>query len=133
MSSFSLVSHSEQAGDMIPADCVVCDLNVIKANESALTGESDDLKKSKGGDCFLLSSCLITEGEEVHAVVIGVGPHSQWGKIKANLVSEAVNTPLQDKLEEMAQQVVSCDLAPLTQIRSATLDLYAPLELSSPW
>jgi P-type Ca2+ transporter type 2C len=107
MSSFSLVSHSEQAGDMIPADCVVCDLNVIKANESALTGESDDLKKSKGGDCFLLSSCLITEGEEVHAVVIGVGPHSQWGKIKANLVSEAVNTPLQDKLEEMAQQVVS--------------------------
>jgi hypothetical protein len=44
-----------------------------------------------------------------------------------------VNTPLQDKLEEMAQQVVSCDLAPLTQIRSATLDLYAPLELSSPW
>jgi P-type Ca2+ transporter type 2B len=34
-----------QAGDMIPADCVVCDLNIIKANESALTGESDDLKK----------------------------------------------------------------------------------------
>lgn len=90
---------------MIPADCIVCDKNVIKANESALTGESDDLKKSKEQDCFLLSSCLITEGEEVHAVVIGVGTNSQWGKIKANLVSEAVNTPLQDKLEEMAQQV----------------------------
>ena len=36
------------------------------------------------------------------AVVIGIGLFSQWGKIKANLVSESVNTPLQDKLEEMA-------------------------------
>jgi hypothetical protein len=57
------------------------------------------------GDCFLLSSCLITEGEEVRAVVIGIGMHSQWGKIKANLVSAAVNTPLQDKLEDMTKQV----------------------------
>ena len=38
-------------------------------------------------------------------MVIGIGLHSQWGKIKANLVSEAVNTPLQDKLEEMTKQV----------------------------
>lgn len=97
-----------QAGDMVPADAVVCDQNVMKANESALTGESDDLKKAKGGDCFLLSSCLITEGEECRAVVIGVGVNSQWGKIKANLVTEAVNTPLQDKLEGMAEKVIIC-------------------------
>ena len=37
--------------------------------------------------------------------MIGIGMHSQWGKIKANLVSEAVNTPLQDKLEDMTKQV----------------------------
>jgi P-type Ca2+ transporter type 2C len=94
-----------QAGDMVPADAVICDHNVMMANESALTGESDDLKKTKGGDCFLLSSCLITEGEECRAMVIGVGVNSQWGKIKANLVTEAVNTPLQDKLEGMAEKV----------------------------
>eukprot|EP00341_Mesodinium_pulex_P010529 CAMPEP_0116980412 /NCGR_PEP_ID=MMETSP0467-20121206/59060_1 /TAXON_ID=283647 /ORGANISM="Mesodinium pulex, Strain SPMC105" /LENGTH=194 /DNA_ID=CAMNT_0004674365 /DNA_START=96 /DNA_END=677 /DNA_ORIENTATION=+ len=75
-----------QAGDMVPADAVVCDHNVMMANESALTGESDDLKKTKNADCFLLSSCLITEGEECRAIVIGVGVNSQWGKIKANLV-----------------------------------------------
>ena len=74
-------------------------------NESALTGESDDLKKSKDGDPFLLSSCLITEGEEVTAVVIGIGATSQWGKIKSNLVSEDIFTPLQDKLNIMTQQV----------------------------
>ena len=39
----------------------------------------------------------------VIAVVIGIGMHSQWGKIKANLVSPAVNTPLQDKLEDMTK------------------------------
>jgi P-type Ca2+ transporter type 2C len=94
-----------QAGDMVPADAVICDHNVMMANESALTGESDDLKKTKNHDCFLLSSCLITEGEECRAIIIGVGVSSQWGKIKANLVSEAVNTPLQDKLEIMAEQI----------------------------
>jgi P-type Ca2+ transporter type 2C len=109
-----------QAGDAIPADCVVCDHNIVKANESALTGESDDLNKSKDKDCFLLSSCLITEGEEVHALVIGIGPNSQWGKIKSNLVSEAVNTPLQDKLEDMAEQV--CPLSCSTS-RSLSLSL----------
>ncbi len=98
---------------MIPADSIICDNNTIMSNESALTGESDDLKKAKAKDCFLLSSCLITEGEEARALVIGIGPNSQWGKIKANLVSEAVNTPLQDKLELMAQQVIWVPIYPL--------------------
>lgn len=94
-----------QAGDSIPADCVLVDSSTVMCNESALTGESDDLKKTKHKDCFLLSSCLVTSGEDSRAVVIGIGAHSQWGKIKANLVSESVNTPLQDKLEHMAELI----------------------------
>lgn len=90
---------------MIPADSIILDKVTILANESSLTGEPDELKKSPDHDCFLLSSCLITEGEDCKALVIGIGTHSQWGKIKANLVSEAVNTPLQDKLEDMAAMV----------------------------
>jgi magnesium-transporting ATPase (P-type) len=39
-------------------------------------------------------------------IIIGIGPNSQWGKIKANLVSESENTPLQDKLEDMAGLVI---------------------------
>lgn len=74
------------------------DVRPILSNESSLTGEPDDLKKSRDKDCFLLSSCLITEGEDSKAIAIGVGVRSQWGKIKANLVSESVNTPLQDKV-----------------------------------
>ena len=95
-----------QAGDQINADAVIIDDNVVLCNESGLTGEPDDLKKSKHGDAFLLSSCLITEGNgKSYAMVIGVGIRSQWGKIKANLASEAVNTPLQDKLEDMTNYV----------------------------
>lgn len=94
-----------QAGDAIPADCIIIDRSVVKSNEASLTGEPDDLKKSRDKDCFLLSSCLITEGEDCKAICIGIGTHSQWGKIKANLVSANVNTPLQDKLEDMAKWV----------------------------
>jgi calcium-translocating P-type ATPase len=94
-----------QAGDMIPADSIVLNHAVVAANEASLTGEPDDLKKSRAGDCFLLSSCVLTDGEECRALVIGIGLNSQWGKIKSNLVSEAVNTPLQDKLEDMTKLI----------------------------
>lgn len=62
-----------QAGDAIPADCIICDpAAVVRANESALTGEAEDIRKSLDGDCFLLSSCLLTEAEDkIHALVIG--------------------------------------------------------------
>ncbi len=95
-----------QAGDAISADSIIVSKESTKSNESSLTGEPDDVKKTRAGDCFLLSSCLLTEGEEVRALVIGIGMHSQWGKIKANLVTAVVNTPLQDKLEEMTKQVI---------------------------
>jgi magnesium-transporting ATPase (P-type) len=61
-----------QAGDAIPADCIIADKSVVRSNESALTGEAEDIRKSLDDDCFLLSSCLLTEAEDkVHAMVIG--------------------------------------------------------------
>ena len=35
------------------------------------------------------------EGQDCKAMIIAVGRNSQWGKIKGNLVTDAVNTPLQ--------------------------------------
>ena len=95
---------------------MVCDNNIVLSNESSLTGEPDDLKKSKDKDCFLLSACLLTEGEESRALAIGIGPFSQWGKIKSNLVTEAVNTPLQDKLEDMTTLVRSTNITEITSL-----------------
>lgn len=94
-----------QEGNVIPADCVICDHSHLLSNESSLTGESDDVKKSKKTDPFLLSACLITECEQTHALVIGIGAFSQWGKIRAGLVNESPPTPLQTKLEAITMQV----------------------------
>ena len=97
-----------QGGDKIPTDAVLIDIGCeITSNESALTGEPDDLRKNTTGkDPFLLSSCLVTSsaegGQGARAMVIGTGMNSQWGKIKANLVSEPSDTPLQEKLGHMA-------------------------------
>lgn len=49
------------AGDNIPADCIYLSGNDVTCNESALTGEADDLPKTnrKNGDVFLLSGNFI--------------------------------------------------------------------------
>lgn len=116
-----------QAGDMIPADAVLVPSetvrsdgafmkqeegtkqtltrDTVKSNESTLTGESNEIYKSIEGDCFLLSSCLITEACECRALVIAVGENSQWGKIKATLVIDEPDSPLQQKLQVMAEQI----------------------------
>lgn len=74
---FKIYIINTKAGDMISADSIILDSNVmIKCNESSLTGEAEDVKKSKEKDCFLLSSCLLNtiEGASTcRAVVIGVG------------------------------------------------------------
>ena len=94
-----------QTGDQVPADCVIVDHGDVVTNEASLTGEGDDLKKSYNDDCFLLSSCLIVEGDDCRAMVIAVGKQSQWGKIKENLRVTVTNTPLQEKLEEMTKRI----------------------------
>jgi magnesium-transporting ATPase (P-type) len=95
-----------KAGDGIPADGVLLEGEGVKANESSLTGEPDDLPKHAERDPFLLSSSLLTDqgrASEVFMLVIAVGPRSQWGKIRANLVQEDTLTPLQEKLEHAAK------------------------------
>ena len=76
-----------------------------QANESALTGESAPLKKSKLRDPFLLSSCTISDADQVRMTVIGIGSTSQWGRIRATLVEEPDQTPLQVKLESVAKSI----------------------------
>ncbi|CAN0572240.1 unnamed protein product, partial [Ectocarpus sp. 12 AP-2014] len=48
-------------GDGIPADGLLFAGEGVKSNESGLTGEPDDLTKRAEADCFLYSSCMLTE------------------------------------------------------------------------
>jgi len=96
-----------KGGDQCFADCCLfeCDEKAgVAMDEAALTGESELLVKTPNKDPFLLSSTVCAShgnAEDAKAVVIGVGSFSQWGRIQANLEQEDVNTPLQDKLEDM--------------------------------
>ena len=101
-------------GDVIPADAILVEDKMVYSNESSLTGETEDVMKSMkglpesegGGDCFLISSCVVTSGEESRAMVIAVGAKSQWGILKNTMNIEIPQTPLQEKLAIITSQVV---------------------------
>jgi calcium-translocating P-type ATPase len=90
-----------EAGDAIPCDGVLVNYDGLEIDESALTGEPEDIDKDSETDPFLLSGCTAIAGSG-RFVVIAVGKYSQWGVIKSHLEKEQEETPLQEKLDTMA-------------------------------
>ena len=104
-------------GDIIPADVLLIEGNGIRMDESALTGESDAMKKEKYDKCkelldkgetklpspLILSGTNCVEGSG-KGIVIAVGEHSQKGIIRRTVDNAAENsqTPLEAKLEKIA-------------------------------
>lgn len=94
-----------EAGENIPCDGVlVSSYDGLEIDESALTGEPEDIDKDDENDPFLLSGCTVSAGSG-RFVAIAVGDHSQWGVIKSHLEKEQDDTPLQEKLDDMAMQI----------------------------
>ncbi|XP_060628995.1 plasma membrane calcium-transporting ATPase 4 isoform X4 [Anolis sagrei] len=67
-------------GDLLPADGVLIQGNDLKIDESSLTGESDQVKKSLEKDPMLLSGTHVMEGSG-RMLVTAVGVNSQTGII----------------------------------------------------
>uniref|UniRef100_A0A8C1SH25 Calcium-transporting ATPase n=1 Tax=Cyprinus carpio TaxID=7962 RepID=A0A8C1SH25_CYPCA len=67
-------------GDLLPADGVLIQGNDLKIDESALTGESDHVRKSADKDPMLLSGTHVMEGSG-RMLVTAVGVNSQSGII----------------------------------------------------
>ncbi|XP_075052145.1 plasma membrane calcium-transporting ATPase 4 isoform X1 [Mixophyes fleayi] len=67
-------------GDLLPADGILIQGNDLKIDESSLTGESDQVKKSLEKDPMLLSGTHVMEGSG-RMVVSAVGINSQTGII----------------------------------------------------
>ncbi|KAL3982978.1 calcium-translocating P-type ATPase PMCA-type [Acanthocheilonema viteae] len=67
-------------GDLLPADGVLVQSNDLKIDESSLTGESDQIRKSPELDPMLLSGTHVMEGSG-KMVVTAVGVNSQTGII----------------------------------------------------
>ncbi len=102
-----------ETGDFVPADLRIVEAVNLKAQESALTGESVPVEKENNviegeagiGDRtnMLFSSSLITYGRG-KAVVVETGMNTEVGKI-ANIINTAIDTetPLQGKLNKLGK------------------------------
>ncbi|KAI9804281.1 MAG: hypothetical protein M1833_007088 [Piccolia ochrophora] len=112
------VMHLEP-GDLIPVDGVFIEGHSVKCDESSATGESDLIKKHAAGDVFkaieahedvrkldpfILSGGKVTEGVGTF-LVTAVGVHSAHGKTMMSLREETEATPLQRKLNKLAEQI----------------------------
>ncbi|WFD42191.1 P-type Ca(2+) transporter [Malassezia psittaci] len=109
-----------EPGEVVAFDGVVLDGHNIKCDESSVTGESDminklpykeyirDLESSSGPlkhkSCFMISGSKVLEGVG-RFVVTAVGPMSFNGKLMMSLRDEPENTPLQRKLNNMAELI----------------------------
>ena len=103
-----------EAGDFVPADARLLKSSSLKAEESALTGESVPSEKDADSQVdefapigdrtnMVFSGCTITYGTAI-AVVTETGMNTEMGKI-ANLLDEEkeTQTPLQKKLASLGK------------------------------
>ncbi|RFU24940.1 hypothetical protein B7463_g11403, partial [Scytalidium lignicola] len=120
------VLHLE-AGDLVPADGVLISGHNVRCDESSVTGESDQKRKSSGDDVmarieagasvhkldlFIISGSKVLEGTGTY-LVTGVGVHSSYGKLIVAMADDAETTPtpLQIKLNIMAKQIAKLGCA----------------------
>jgi len=103
-----------RTGDKIPADCYFLSGSDLKCSESAMTGESDDVKKgplsfSDSGHLksspFFFSGTQIVQGNAT-AIVLAVGVHSISGSASMLMQEAEPETgPMQAKLDHMAEVI----------------------------
>ncbi|MCI2106612.1 MAG: calcium-translocating P-type ATPase, PMCA-type [Intestinimonas sp.] len=103
-----------EAGDLVPADARLLTAASLKADESAITGESVPVSKramdglppeTPLGDRknMVISSTVITNGRAV-CVVTGTGMDTEVGRIAGLLMKEGdTETPLQRKMAEISK------------------------------
>ena len=118
------VMHLEP-GDMVPVDGIFISGHNLKCDESSATGESDLLRKYPGDmvysameahksvsnkDPFIISGAKVTEGIGTF-LVTAVGVNSSYGKTMMSLREDAQTTPLQSKLNVLAEYIAKLGLS----------------------
>ncbi|KAL3070900.1 hypothetical protein niasHS_017025 [Heterodera schachtii] len=88
-------------GDLLPTDGVLIQSNDLKIDESSLTGESDQIKKSAEHDPMLLSGTHVMEGSG-RMVITAVGVNSQTGIIMTLL--GAAKSAMEDERKEKLRE-----------------------------
>jgi Ca2+-transporting ATPase len=114
-----------EPGDMIPADGILIDGHDVKCDESSVTGESVLLRKTAGDeayraveqnetlkkmDPFIMSGAKVEEGVGTF-LVTATGVHATYGRTMISLQDEGETTPLQTKLNLLADYIAKVGLA----------------------
>ncbi|XP_059383643.1 plasma membrane calcium-transporting ATPase 3b isoform X2 [Carassius carassius] len=99
-------------GDLLPADGVLIQANDLKIDESALTGESDHVRKSADKDPMLLSGTHVMEGSG-RMLVTAVGVNSQSGIIFTLLGAGEGEEEKKEKKAKKQDGAVAMEMQPL--------------------
>ena len=99
------------AGDQIPADCIMIGGTKLSVDESSQTGETHDVEKEPldikskvAVNPFLISGTMIKDGKGI-AVVVCVGENTRAGQIHEMMDDSGEMTPLQQKLDVIANGI----------------------------
>lgn len=93
-----------ETGNEMTCDGLTVRPQSLKMDEAAITGESDLVAKDTETNPFILSGTHVEEGDAL-VVVVGVGMGSLQGILKKQLDKEAEETPLQEHLTELADDI----------------------------
>ncbi|XP_057702186.1 plasma membrane calcium-transporting ATPase 1-like isoform X3 [Corythoichthys intestinalis] len=104
-------------GDLLPADGILIQGNDLKIDESSLTGESDQVRKSLEKDPMLLSGTHVMEGSG-RMVVSAVGLNSQTGII-FTLLGASENDEEKKAKKTKTQDGVALEIQPLKSEEAA--------------
>ncbi|XP_037657820.1 plasma membrane calcium-transporting ATPase 2 isoform X2 [Choloepus didactylus] len=110
-------------GDLLPADGLFIQGNDLKIDESSLTGESDQVRKSVDKDPMLLSGTHVMEGSG-RMVVTAVGVNSQTGIIFTLLGAGGEEEEKKDKKGKVQDGTVDA-----TQSKAKQQDGAAAMEM----
>lgn len=110
-----------QTGDIVPVDGIFISGHSVECDESSATGESEILRKTPAADVsaflaspdghdthkldpFIISGSKVTQGDGTF-LVTAVGVNSSYGRISMSLRTEQEDTPLQKKLNILADWI----------------------------
>ncbi|PNI53290.1 plasma membrane calcium-transporting ATPase 2 isoform X6 [Macaca nemestrina] len=108
-------------GDLLPADGLFIQGNDLKIDESSLTGESDQVRKSVDKDPMLLSGTHVMEGSG-RMLVTAVGVNSQTGIIFTLLGAGGEEEEKKDKKAKQQDGAAAMEMQPLKSAEGGDAD-----------
>ena len=104
-----------EAGDIVPADARLIEVNSLKTDEASLTGESHSIEKKTapikedklvpGDQLNMVFKGTIVSNGSAKAIVTTIGMKTEIGKIAGMMEVGAQKTPLQKRLAVFSKQL----------------------------